>query len=438
MKVEKKDLGKSQWELTIELSLEEFQPFIEKGAEQVSREVKIDGFRPGKVPYDVLKAKIGEMTILEESARLAINKTIDDAIKENINFELVGQPQVNITKLAPDNPLEYKIVIAVLPEVRIGSYKDLGIKAEKDEVKGEEVEKMVKELQEFKVKEALVDREAREGDKLIATINMYLDNVPIEGGLAKDTPVVLGKEYFVAGFDKKLVGMRKGEAREFKLSYPDDFHGQHLAGKMVEFKVEVKDIYERQLPELDAEFAKGFGANSAEDLRDKIRKSLEERKAEEAARKFEMEMFDKIVDTSKFGDIPELLINHEVESMLHELEHSIESQGGRFDDYLSSLKKTRDQLTLDLLPDALKRVKVSLVIREISILEKINSDEKEIDHHIEHMKKHYHADKEILERLDSADYRIYSRNIITNRKVVERLKEWNFAKDMAGKHEASK
>jgi trigger factor len=426
MKVEKKDLGKSQIELVVELSAEEFKPYFEKGAEAVSREVKIDGFRPGKVPVDVLKAKIGEMSILEESARIAINKTVDAAIKENIPEQLVGQPQISITKLAPENPLEYKIILAVLPKVEISEYKNLKIKIDKMAVVDSEVEKMLSDLRELKVKEAAVEREIKDGDKVIVNVQMYLDNVPIEGGQANETAVIIGRNYFVPGFDKQLVGMKKSETREFKLPYPDDFHQKNLAGKMVEFKVTVKDIFERILPAADDEFAKSFGAHNVEDLKKNIEKSLLDRKNMESGQKGEIQMLEKIIASAKFGDLPELLINHEADAMLAELEHSVNEQGGRFEDYLASIKKSKDQLTLDMLPDAIKRVKMSLVIREISILESIKVEEKEIAEHLLHMKKHYRGNKELEERLAAPEYKIYADNMLTNRKVIEKLKEWNF------------
>jgi len=433
MRVEKKDLGKSQVELMVEVSVDEFKPYIEKGVEAVAKEVKIDGFRSGKVPYDILKAKIGEMSILEESARIAINKTIETVIKENITEQLVGQPQINITKLAPENPLEYKITLAVLPKVALGTYKDLRVKVDKKTVADSEMEKMLNDLRELKVKETSVDREIKEDDKVIADIHMFLDNVPLEGGHAHEAAIIIGKNYFIPGFDKHLIGAKKGETREFKLPYPEDFHQKNLAGKLVEFKADIKDVFERILPEQDEEFAKGFGSHNIENLKENIKKSLSERKDMESAQKSEIEMLEKIVASAKFGDIPELLINHEVDAMLAELEHSVSEQGGRFEDYLSSIKKTKDQLTLDMLPDAIKRVKMSLVIREIAILEKINIEEKEIADHIEHMKKHYKGNKELEKRLTTPDYKIYAENMLTNRKVIEKLKEWNFDKEKDSK-----
>src|SRR5680860_1014621 len=175
MKIDKKDLGKSQIEVTVELTVEEFKPYILRGTEKVSMEVKIEGFRPGKAPYEILKNKIGEMTILEEAARIAIDKTLDKVIKENITGQIVGQPQVNITKLAPNNPVEYKMILTMLPEVKLGAYKDLKIKQNKSEVKDEEVEKMISELREMRASEVLSEAEVKDGNRVIMDIGIFID-----------------------------------------------------------------------------------------------------------------------------------------------------------------------------------------------------------------------------------------------------------------------
>lgn len=425
MNITKKDLGKSQIELIVELTADEFKPYIKKGAEKVSEEVKIDGFRPGKIPYDVLKQKIGEMTILEEAARIAINKTIDKAIKENVDGQPVGQPQVNIIKLAPDNPLEYKVGLAILPEVKLGNYKEAKIKPAKTEVKDGEVDKAIEQLREMRAKEIISDKEIKITDKVMAGIEMFLDNVPIEGGQSQEAAVIIGKDYFVPGFGEKLIGAKKGETKEFEIPYPKDYHQHNLAGKLVEFRVKIKEVYKRELPGLDDELAKSLGLKSFTELKENIKKNMEAEKKQADEQKTEIQILNKIMEKTKFGDIPEMLINHEAESMLHELEHTIESQGGKFDDYLASLKKTRDQLILDMLPDAVKRVKSALMIREIALAEKIKVEPKEIDEEVERLIKQYKGYEKIEERVKEPGYKMYLQNTMVNRKVIDKLKEWN-------------
>lgn len=428
MNIQKKDLGKSEIELTVELPFDEFKPYIKQGAEKVSREIKIEGFRPGKVPYEILKQKIGEMAILEEAARIAINKTLETAIKDSITGQPVGQPQINITKLAPDNPMEYKAVLAILPEIKLGDYKNAKVKLEKTEVTDKEVEKMINDLREMQVKEIIADREIKDGDKAVVDIEMFLDKVPVEGGQGKGTGIIIGKGYIVPGFGKKLIGGRKGEVREFSLPYPEDHHQRNLAGKLVEFRVKIKEVYERQLPEINREFAKSFGSNSVDGLKENIKKGLAAEKQRKAGQKAEIEMLDKIIEKTKFGDMPEILIRNEAENMIAELEAAVAGQGGKFEDYLSHLNKTRDRLALDLLPDAVKRVKTSLLIREVALAEKINAEDGEIDKEIEHILDHYKDSKGIEEKVKSPAHREYLRNLIGGRKVIDKLKEWNMEK----------
>lgn len=426
--ITKQTLPKSQLELTVELTVEEFKPYISRGAEEVAKRVKIEGFRPGKVPYEVLKQKIGEMTILEEAARVAINKTIGEAIKNNVAGEAAGQPQVNITKLAPNNPFEYKIVLAILPEVKLGDYKNAKVKIEKTEVADEEVDKIIKNLMEMRVKEAIVDRPIQDGDKAIIDIEMFLDKVPLDGGQAKETTVTIGENYIIPGFDKHLIGARKGELKEFALPYPKNYHMANIAGKLVEFKVAVKSVYSRELPALDDGFAASFGAKKMEELKENIKKSLAEEKRARAGQKAEIEMLEKIIAKTKFGDIPEVIIKNEGEAMARELEHDIASRGGKFEEYLASLKKTREELELDMLPEAVKRVKTALAVRQIAHTEKIEISEEEVEEKIKELFKQYKGYAKIEEKIKEPGYRDYLRNVLANRKVIERLKEWNVEK----------
>ena len=429
MQVIKKDLAKSQIELTVELSNEEFAPYIEKGAEKVSKEAKIEGFRPGKVPYEVLKQKIGEMTILEEAANLAIHKTIDEVVEKNtMGRQAVGQPQVNVTKLAPNNPLEYKVIVSILPEISLGKYKDLNIKPEEAKVEGKELERAMNDLREMRATEVIADREIKMSDKAVVDIKMFLDKVPLEDGEHKELGLLLGKDYFVPGFDKKLVGAKKGEKRKFELPYPDNHHQKNLAGKMVEFEVNIKEVYDRLLPELNDEFAAFFKLKDLEELKKNLEASLLQEKKHRADLKNESELLSKIVADAKFGEFPEEIIQNELKNMLAELEQSVVRQGGKFEDYLSSLKKDRAALTLEMSPNAVKRVKSALIIRELAVVEKIAPTEHEIHEKIDELKKQYAGNKEVSKMLEEPGYHTYLSNILTNEKVIAKLKEWNYAK----------
>ncbi len=426
MQVTINSLPQSQLEALISLSAEEFAPYIEKGAEALSKNMKIEGFRPGKVPYDHLKAKVGEMAILEEAAHLAIHKTIDEVIEKHLaDKNPIGNPQVEVTKLAPENPLEYKITIAVLPEVTLGKYKELQIKEEKIVVKDEEVKKSVNDLAEMKVKESISDKEITNNDKVIVNVELFLDKVPAEGGQAQDITVMMGKDYFVPGFDKQLLGHKKNDELNFSLPYPADHHLQHLAGKIVDFKVKIKEVYQREMPKIDDEFAKGLGFSTLAELETAARKNLEHIQKHKNEQKNEIAMLDKIIDGSKFSDLPELLVQNESQMMLGELEQQVSQYGGKFEDYLTSIKKSKDDLVMEMLPMAVKRVKSALVLREVALKEDLKISTEEIEAKIKEVKEQYGANPEVQKMTAEKGYRAYIGNILANQKVIKKLREWN-------------
>lgn len=427
MKIEKKDLDKAQVELTVELSQEEFAPYLEKGAQKISKEIKIEGFRDGKAPYNIIKQKVGEMSIMDEAARIAIDTNLGDIIIKNTT-DAIGQPDINIVKLAPENPLIFTVKISIIPSIEIGKYKELGVKEKEAKLDEVELEKTYDHLREMHVKETATEDKIKDGDKLVLKIEMFLDKVPVEGGQTKETTVIVGKDYVVPGFDKKLIGAKKGETKEFEIHYPADHHQANLAGKNVEFKVEIKDVFDRILPEIDDEFAKKLHFKSAEDLKKNITDNIKAGKKNEAKQIAEREVIEKIVAKTKFGDLPEMLVQHEAETMIGELERNVTQQGGKFEDYLSSLKKSRNDLVMEMLPDAVKRVQASLVIREIAKIEKIIVTEKEVDDYLESVVKQYNATPEIEKQIKSEEYRSYAVMTLSNREVVKKLSEWNIEK----------
>ena len=209
------------------------------------------------------------------------------------------------------------------------------------------------------------------------------------------------------------------------MPYPADHHDRSLAGKLAEFRVKIKEVYNRVLPEVNDDFAKGFGLKSPVELKSNIKKSLTAEKEQEETRKSETVMLDKIIGASKFGDIPETLLKHEAEVMMSELEYNVKNQGGKFEDYLTHLGKTRDQIMLDLTPDAVKRVKVSLIVRQVAQIEKIEVSHEEVHKVIEDIEKQYKGNQEVLERVNSHAYHDYVENNLTGKKVMEKLREWN-------------
>ena len=428
MKITKKDLDKGQVELNVVLEVAEFTPYLEKGAKKISETAKIEGFRPGKAPLEIVKQQVGEMTVLEEAANIAIRKTIDQAMEENLkDQETVGQPQIEITKLAPGNDLEYKVTVALMPEVTLGKYKDLEIKKPEIKIPAADIDKSVAELQELRASEVLSEKESKTGDRLMVDVEMFLDKVPLEGGQTQDLAVIIGKNHFVPGFDEKLLGVKSEETVEFDLDFPKEHHQKNIAGKKVTFKVKVKSVYERQLPEINDDLATGFNFKDLNDLRKALEENMVADKEHQQANRLEVEMIDKIIDDSKFGEIPEVMINNETHYMIHEIEDDLKRQGGTLTDYLVHLGKNQQEFTLELVPSALKRVKASLVIKQIAKTEKVEIKEEEISDKIAELKAQHPDNEDLKNMATDPSYRRYVKSVMENAEVLKRLKEWNYA-----------
>lgn len=413
---------KSQVELEITVSAKEIKPSLEKATKNISKDVKIAGFRQGNVPYDVLKQKVGEDAIWQEAVESVIPIKMLEAVKQE-KFEIAEQPQVEIIKSAHNNDLIFKAKFSVIPQVTIGDYKKIKIKAKAVKVTTKKIDKTIDDIRKMRAKETLVTREAKMKDKVLVDIDMMINKVLIEGGQSKGAIIVLGDSYFVPGLDEKLVGMKTDEEKEFTLPYPDTYYDKKLAGKKVEFKVKINSIYQMDLPELDQEFLSGLGNfKTVEDLKTQVEKNLEAEESQKAEHELENELLTKVVECSKFDEIPAGLIEAETGRMLTELKQNIEGQGIKFEDYILQMKKSEDEIRKGFQDQAKKRTQVSLALRQISIDEKITAEEKDIDAEADKIIAMYPDNKEVKDQVNSSTYRLKLGDIIVNQKTVQHLK----------------
>ena len=273
MKIVLNKLPKSRVELTIELSVEELTPFLNQAAQQLAQKNKIAGFRPGKIPYHIIGQQLGAMAIYEQAMEEILNDSYFKAIKEN-QLLPVEKPKIEILKFAPDNPLVYKAIFAVLPKIKLGDYKKIKVKRKEIEITPEQVEKTLKELQKMRAKETLVNREIQKKDKVLVDLEMFIDKVPLENGQSKNTQLIIGDSFFIPELGENLIGLRKGEFKEFPLKFPTNHYDKKLASKSVDFKVKINEVYQIDYPEINDEFAKNLGkfANVEE-----LKKKLEEK-----------------------------------------------------------------------------------------------------------------------------------------------------------------
>jgi len=421
MIISKKELEKSQIELTIEIPYDEHLAFLEKAANRLSKEVKIKGFRPGKVPYNIAKQKLGEMNIYQEALDSIVTNFYWQAVTlEKLNT--VSQPKIDLEKFAPGNPVIFKATVALLPQIKLGDYKKIKIKKAEVKVEAGEVDKVIGDIRRMRVKEILADRPAENGDRAEVNFTVSLDKVVIEGGQGNKYPVVIGDGFMIPGFEEQLIGLKKDEKKIFQLKFPEKYQNTMVAGKLCDFKVKMLAVFKRELPEITDDWAKTVGAENLEDLRSKIRKNLEDEKMFHEEQRLELEMLGTIVEQTEFSEIPEVLIDNEAHRMVHEFKDSIEQQGLKFEEYLKNIKKEEKDLEADFKLKALKRVKTSLVIKEIAEAESIKAEDQEIEEEIKRIKAQIQNQEE-KNNLYSEGYKQYLTTIIRNRKTIEMLKK---------------
>jgi trigger factor len=423
MKHEIKKIPGNQMEITIEVETSEIQIHLEKAATRLSSKSKIDGFRAGKAPYDIVKQKFGEGAILEESLNDIVSATYIETIGKE-KLDPIDMPKIDVIKLAPNNPVIYKATISLLPKVILGDIKKIKVEKKEAKVDEKKIDGTLKKLAESRSFEKLVERVAKNTDIVEVDMNIVQANVPVEGGTSKNHKIIVGEPYYIPGFDKNLIGLKKGDKKEFKVTFPKEHFNKQLAGKPVICKIDVKNVYERDIPKINDEFAKTLGEfKNLDALKKQIKDNLfEEAKMKESQRQ-EIEMLEKLVKEAKIDELPQILIEEETRKMIGELEGNLANQGVKLDDYLSHLKKTGEDIKNEFLPQAKQRVETALLIKQYASENKTKIDDKEIEKEIEKMVSHYPNDKEVQEQIKSENYKNYVKNSLLNQKVVRELKK---------------
>lgn len=419
MEVNINKLKNSKIEILFELSWEEFTPYLKKAVLELSKGVEYKGFRPGKVPPDLLEKEIGQEKILVEGAEMAIKEEYPKVVQQK-QLEVIGSPQVEILKIAPKNPFLFKVKVDVLPEISLPDYKKIASGVERKEVKvsDNEVQKTLDWLRKSRAKFRELEREAKKGDFL----EIEYKSPQIEKGRSYQDRFFLGKGHFLAGFEENLKGMRKGEEKEFTLTFPKDYYKKELASKKVNFKVKIKKIYEVKIPEINDEFAKTLGNfENLENLKQSIKEGLTKEKEIAERERRRGEILEKITDLADF-EVPEILVSLEEKRMFDDLKQRVENElKVTFEEYLKETKKDEREIKSSFWEVAKKRVKSFLVLREIGKREKIEVDEEEIKAAINEFLKRYPDVKTAEKEIDLNRLKEYYRGVIYNEKVLQFL-----------------
>lgn len=411
-------------ELVVALDRTDIEQDLRRAAKRLAEHIDVPGFRKGAAPYDIVSRHIGgEARVYEEALQSIAGRTLESIIRER-NLEVAVQPDISIQKMVPPFGVSYKAVMSLLPSVQLGDVSNIKLKRNDVRATDEDVEKVINNLREMYAKEAAVDRPAQQGDRVILDLEVKRGGVPIENGTSKDFPLILGEGRFIPGFEEHVVGLKAGDKKSFELTFPEQYYEKSLAGKPAQFSVLVKQVFLRALPAAGDAFAKDLGhAQTAEELRKQIRESLQYEKEYTERERFEMACMDELVKRSQISELAEPLIVGEAQKMLAELEQSVAQQGANFDDYLASIKRSREDLGREFRPKAEHRLKVSLVGREFGRKWNVSASDDEVKQELAVAKKAHQNQPELLVRLESREYREHIRNILVSRKIFQRLAE---------------
>ena len=395
MSVQVEKLEKNMAKLTVEVSAEDFKAAIKKAYNKTKNRFAIPGFRKGKASQAVIEKMYGEAVFYEDAADEAINSTYAEAMKES-GLDIVSRPEITVEQIGKDQAFIYSALVAVKPEVTLGEYKGVEVEKADAAVTAEDVEAELKRVQEQNARLLTVeDRPVADGDQTVIDFEGFVDGKGFEGGKAEDYPLTIGSHSFINTFEEQLIGKNIGEECEVNVTFPTEYHAAELAGKPAMFKVTVKEIKVKELPALDDEFASEVSEfDTLDEYKQDIEKKLQERKEKAAASQNEDRVVAKVVENASM-EIPEKMIDAQVDNMLRETAQRMQSQGLSMDLYMKYTGMTADQMKDQMRPEAVKRIQTRLVLEAVVKAENIETSEEKLDEEIAKMAEAYkmEADK---------------------------------------------
>lgn len=425
MKTKLKNISDVKVELTISLGAEELKAAEQVALTKLAKEVKIEGFRKGKAPLEMVAAQVDPILLNQETLENALSKSVAEAfLKEKV--QAINRPEVDVKKFIPGTELEFTATTEIMPKVELGDYKKLGVKKEATKVSKKEVKETIDRILKNFAEKKKVEREAKNGDEVIIDFLGKKDGVAFDGGKAEKFPLELGSKSFIPGFEEGLIGKKAGDELSLDLEFPKDYHAKDLAGAKVIFEVKIHEVRENVEPEINEEFLSKLGDfKTKEEFEKQIEEDLKTQKQAEADEKFKDELVKKLAEVSKVP-VPEILLEDQKRSIEMDMQQNLMYSGFSLEDYLERMGKTHEEwLEKDVKEVAEMRVKSGLALAELSKVEKVESDTKELDDRIAQLKEQYGNSKEVQKQLSSDDVRRNLANQILTEKTIDLLVKFN-------------
>lgn len=426
MSVQVETLEKNMAKLTVEVGADRLDKALDAAYNKHKKNISVPGFRKGKVPRAMVEKMYGVEVFYEDAANILLQETYPEAYDES-GLDIVSQPSIEIVQLEKGKAFIYTAEVAVKPEVTLGKYKGVTVTKIDTTVTDEEVDAEIERQRNNNARTVSVERPVEMGDTAVIDFEGFVDGVAFDGGKGEDFDLEIGSHSFIDTFEDQLVGKSIGEDVEVNVTFPEEYHADELAGKPATFKVQIKEIKAKELPELDDEFAQDVSeCDTLAAYKEEVKKNLTDRKEADARRTKEDEAIEKIVADAKM-DIPEAMIENQVNSMINDFSNNMMQQGLSMEQYMQFTGMTIDKFKEQVRPDAIKRIQSSLVLEQIAKDENIEVSDADVDAEIEKMAASYgmEVDK-IKEFIQDAEKESMKKDIAVQKAVelvMENIKE---------------
>ena len=397
LQVEKSE--KNTAKLTIEVPAEKFDAAVKNAYNKNKGRFNIPGFRKGKAPFEMIKKMYGAGVFYEDAVNEVIDATYPDAAKES-GLEIVSRPEISVEQIEEGKNLIYTAEVAVKPEVTLGEYKGVVVQKVKADVTDADIEAELNIVREKNSRLITVeDRGVENGDQVTIDFDGYVDGKRFDGGKGEDYPLVIGSHTFIDTFEEQLIGKTTGEECEVNVTFPEEYHVEELKNKPAVFKVTVKEIQRKELPEVNDEFASEVSDfDTLEEYKKDIAEKVKTEKEQAAKAENENRVVEKVVENASM-EIPDQMVNEEVAGMVNDYARRLESQGIPFKQYCEITGMTADKLGDQMRPQALKRIKTRLTLEAVVKAENITASEEEVEKQFDQMAETYKMEKEQIKNM---------------------------------------
>ena len=394
MSVQVENLEKNTAKLTIEVPAEKFEEAVQHSYNKNKGKFNIPGFRKGKAPFNMIKKMYGVGVFYEDAVDEVIDASYPDAAKES-GLEIVSRPAVSIEQIEEGKSFIYTAKVAVKPEVTLGQYKGVEVQKTKSEVTEEDIETEIKRAREKNSRLITVeDRGVEDGDQVTIDFDGSVDGKRFEGGKAEDYPLTIGSHTFIDNFEEQLIGKKTGEECEVNVTFPAEYHVEELKNKPAVFKVKVKEIQRKELPEANDEFASEVSDfDTMEEYKKDLTEKLQAEKIEAAKTADEDKVVAKVIENATM-EIPDQMVEEQVNGMVNDYARRLESQGISFKQYVEITGMTAEKIGEQMKPQAIKRIQTRLVLEAVVKAENIQADDAAVEEQFDKMAEDFKMDKE--------------------------------------------